>query len=110
MVLPAGYPQRVVLILGDCPTGVDLHALCWCHDRVVPHERYEVRIDGGGRPSVGEYHARSQRMVDEGRPDRFIAFWDGAASEGGPCSTLDLIRRCARAGVPGRIVPPRGIG
>lgn len=43
---------------------------------------------------------RNQRMLDEGKPHRVLAFWDGKSR-----GTLDMIRRAVKAGVPVRIVP-----
>jgi hypothetical protein len=43
---------------------------------------------------------RNQQMIDEGRPDRVLAFWDGKSR-----GTLDCITRAVAAGIPVRIVP-----
>lgn len=43
---------------------------------------------------------RNQRMLDEGKPDLVLAFWDGKST-----GTLDMIKRATQAGVPVRIVP-----
>lgn len=42
---------------------------------------------------------RNQQMLDEGKPDLVLAFWDGRSH-----GTLDMIKRATVAGVPVRIV------
>jgi hypothetical protein len=106
---PAAYLEeryhrgRVVFVLGDCPGGVDQLALEWCQDHSVDHNRFEVRPD---LQSPRRYHERDRAMVEEGRPDRFLAFWDGRdPMDGEPSGTLHTMKLCVRAGVPGRIIP-----
>ena len=43
---------------------------------------------------------RNQQMLDEGKPDMVIAFWDGESR-----GTLDMIGRAVRAGYEVRIIP-----
>lgn len=42
---------------------------------------------------------RNQQMLDEGKPDRVLAFWQGKVRNSG---TLDMIQRAVKAGVPVR--------
>ena len=44
---------------------------------------------------------RNQQMLDEGKPDLVLAFWDGKSR-----GTADMINRTRRAGVPVRIISP----
>lgn len=43
-------------------------------------------------------HIRNQQMLDEGKPDIVIAFWDGLSR-----GTMDMIERCTKAGVPSKV-------
>ncbi len=46
---------------------------------------------------------RNQEMLDHGKPDKVVAFWDGESA-----GTRDMIRRAKAAGVPVEIVWQRG--
>lgn len=94
--------DKVLFILGDAE-GADELARQWCIGDGVPFIRFEV---DPRRPSPERYRERSRRMVDLGKPTRFVAFWAALQRDGEPDGTLDTMRRCVRAGVPGRIVPP----
>lgn len=97
---------NVIFILGDCPTGVDRMAREWCQRNDVDFERYEVDHNSRDR---GRFHDRNQRMVTQGKTDSFLAFWDGRdphdLDDPEASGTLDTMKRCVRAGLPGRIVP-----
>lgn len=97
---------RTVFIIGDCPTGVDHMALEFVLGTHAEYERYEVFRSALRHDAVEAFHARNQRMVTLGKPTRFVAFWDGTRHVSEPDGTLDTFRRCVRAKVPGRIVPP----
>lgn len=86
------HGTALVLVLGDCPTGVDHYAAEWASSMSVPSETYIARWDEHGRAAGPR---RNQKMVDEGKPDRAIAFPWGESR-----GTRDCIRRCQDAGVP----------
>jgi hypothetical protein len=93
-------------ILGDCKTGADWLARKWCEEHGVSHEVHEVsrrfeRAESEIQRAMF-FHHRNQRMVTEGKPDRYVAFWDGRRKPSGTCDTM---ARCTEAGVPGRTVP-----
>lgn len=46
-------------------------------------------------------HLRNQRMIDYGKPNLVIAFWDGKSA-----GTRDMIRRSHLAGIPVEIISP----
>lgn len=103
----ARAPQHAIFIVGDCPDGADAIAFAWCRQPwpgvpALSISQFCARPD---LPSPQRFHERNQAMVDEGRPDRFVAFWEGDRRDGEADGTLDTMRRCVRAGVPGRIVP-----
>ncbi len=91
-LLPAG---SVVIHGGAC--GADALAGRWAqfygHDEVV----FPADWEGNGK-AAGPM--RNQRMVDDGRPDRVIAFRLAGRSPG----TDDMIRRAVRAGIPVEVV------
>lgn len=94
----------VHFILGDCKTGADFMAHKWCEEHELSFEVHRI-TDGRQyteRFATELMHARNQRMVDEGRPERFVAFWDGRRKPSGTCDTMS---RCTIAGVSGRVVP-----
>jgi hypothetical protein len=96
----AAARRHVAFVLGDCPSGADRLALGWCEAHGFAHARLEVDYRDGDE----KCHRRNQNMVDlGGRPTRFVAFWDAPGSP--PDGTFDMVRRCVRAKVPGRIVP-----
>ena len=45
---------------------------------------------------------RNQQMLDEGKPDKVLAFWNGESR-----GTLDMITRAVKAGVPVKVIPER---
>ena len=45
---------------------------------------------------------RNQQMLDEGKPDIVLAFWDGKSR-----GTADMIRRARKAKLPVEIIKPR---
>ncbi|HXN71524.1 MAG TPA: DUF2493 domain-containing protein [Candidatus Acidoferrales bacterium] len=66
----------------------------------VPVEIYRADWDKHGR---GAGFIRNQQMLDEGRPDRAIAFWNGYSR-----GTKDMINRTIHAHVPLEVVAPDG--
>lgn len=97
---------RVRFVLGDCPDGADHLARQWCEKHAVRHERFLVDVDVVRVDPVAAFHDRNRRMVREGKPDRFLAFWDARDPKDGDASgTLDTMKRCVRARIPGRIIP-----
>lgn len=98
------FDNEYVLMVGDCPTGVDRLARDWFRSmgRLLNEER-------AGRMTVWaanwKLHGKSagprrnQAMVDAGA-DLCLAFWDGESR-----GTLDCLTRCVKAGIPVRIIP-----
>jgi len=94
-----------VVIHGDAP-GADRLAQAWCEFNGVPSERYpadwsNITVPGAvlrfGRH--GMYNARAgidrnQRMLDEARPDAYLAMPGGTG-------TADMVHRCRQAGLMG---------
>lgn len=74
--------------------GVDKLAEEWARDRMVPYTVYPANWDKYG-PAAGP--VRNQQMLDEGKPDKVIAFPGGKG-------TSDMIRRAQKAGIPVEVV------
>lgn len=74
--LEANQYQGCTLISG-CAPGVDSLAEDWFYERHLPVERYPADWSQG--PSAGP--RRNQKMLDEGRPWRVIAFPGGRGTE-----------------------------
>jgi hypothetical protein len=84
--LEANNGQGFTLIVGGA-SGADSLAGEWGYERHMPVEVYQADWDAHGRMAGCK---RNQRMLDEGRPWRVIAF------PGGP-GTADMVRRAKRA-------------
>ena len=63
------------IIQGDC-RGPDLFAREWAIAQSIPVESYPAKWKEYGR-SAG--FKRNQQMLDEGKPDLVIAYWDGVS-------------------------------
>lgn len=85
--LEANNGQGFTLICGACPTGVDAFAEDWANERHLPVDLYPPDWDQHGRMAGPK---RNQRMLDEGRPWRVIAFPGGTG-------TADMVKRAKRA-------------
>lgn len=90
-----GIPE--VVIAGDAK-GPDAFAIEFADQHHLKRERFEAdwALGKQGGP------LRNQRMIDEGKPNQAVAFWNGRSR-----GTLDMIARCAKAGVPVIVVPTK---
>ena len=79
-----------VVIQGDC-RGPDLFAKEWALAQGVPVKSYPADWKTHGR-SAG--FKRNQQMLDEGKPDLVIGFWDGISR-----GTEMMLQIARRAGV-----------
>jgi hypothetical protein len=94
-----------VVIHGDA-TGADKLADAWCMFQGIPTEKFPARWSEihlpGARVRVGRHGAynvlagmwRNQQMIDEGKPDAWLAMPGGTG-------TADMVTRCRAAGLPG---------
>ena len=89
---------RLFVIVGDS-RGADNLARRWALDHADSFEEFEADWWRFGKRAGP---MRNQRMIDEGKPDRALAFWDGKSP-----GTKDMITRAVHAGVAVRIVPVR---
>ncbi len=87
-------------IHGGCPTGADFLANKLAEGMGYPITVYHANWALNGR-AAGPI--RNQQMLDWGKPDKVIAFWDGVSN-----GTWDMIRRAKAAGVPVEIVWQKG--
>lgn len=87
--LAARGEPLAVLIHGDAP-GADRLANRWAEINAIRREPYPADWKGQGN-AAGVL--RNQRMLDQGLPDRVIAFPGGDG-------TADMVRRALAAGVP----------
>jgi hypothetical protein len=83
-------PSRI-LVVGDCPTGVDLIVRQWCLFNRVPHEVFRADWDLYGRAAGPR---RNQSMIDSGAQE-CIAFPLGSSR-----GTWDCVERAMSRGIP----------
>jgi len=91
--------EETHFILGDCKTGVDKIALEFCENKKIKHTVYQADWNGLGS---GAGPSRNARMIQHGKPDIVLAFWDGKVLRSG---TLDSITQAIKAGVRVEITP-----
>lgn len=90
------YAPIEVLIHGGCP-GPDIWAARFVVDHDwCPHLQFKADWKRWGKAAG---FMRNQQMLDEGKPDLVIAFWDGYSR-----GTLHMIQLATRAGVPVDVV------
>jgi hypothetical protein len=92
----ASYASGAEMVLvGDCPTGVDLCVREWCERAEQNYFVFEAHWDKYGRAAGPE---RNQRIA--AAADRLVAFWDGVSR-----GTRSAITQAVKAGVPVQIIP-----
>lgn len=95
------WPIRLTLETHE-PTVV-IHGDCRGADRIAGEVAAEMGIEVLGFPADWDRHAkgagpeRNQQMLDEGKPDRVVAFHDDLKNSEG---TADMVRRAQQAGLP----------
>ena len=94
-VFVRGLPLDAVLVVGDCPTGVDAHARL---SAALIGLSVEVFRADWAAHSRGAGPRRNQAMVDSGAT--FAMAWPGPRSRG----TWDCVRRCRAARIPVRVM------
>lgn len=96
-------PTGTVVLHGDCPTGADAIADAEARSRSLSVERWPADWRKYGTRAGP---IRNQHMIDNGQPDRVIAFMAGTTPTRG---TQDMVTRADKAGIPVRIFhePPR---
>lgn len=89
------------VLLHGCARGIDeiaeqwaIQEGCWEIER-YPAEWTKYQLKAGP--------IRNQKMIDVGKPDAAVVFWDGKSR-----GTLDTMRRCIQGGVPVTLVGPGG--
>jgi hypothetical protein len=82
-------PKDTVIISGGAK-GADSLAIDWAVIHWCKFEEYKANWENDGK---GAGPVRNQRMLDEGKPDKVLAFPGGKG-------TADMIRRAKRAGIP----------
>jgi bifunctional DNA primase/polymerase-like protein/SLOG family YspA-like protein len=103
---------RVRLLVGDCPTGADRHAVRWVRRRGVPFQVFRARwaqMAAEGRPRKAAGPLRNRAMLDaldqaEGNR-RVLAFHDDLARSRG---TRQLVAAARRRGYPVTLVDASG--
>lgn len=75
------------VVQGDCPTGADKLARMWCITRNHHFDSFPADWQANGR-AAGPI--RNQKMIDEGRPTKVVAFPGGRG-------TADMVRRAKAA-------------
>lgn len=97
--LASHIDDNPILIHGGA-RGADQIADDWATRSHLPIEVYKAQWSKYGK-AAGPI--RNQEMIDHGKPDLCIAFWDGKSK-----GTLDMIRRAQAAGIPTEIVLQNG--
>lgn len=93
--LRASVPGLVIRH-GDCPTGADAIAKAWCDANAVAQDPVPADWAAHGK-AAGPI--RNQAMLDrEPRPETYVAFHKGQSR-----GTQDMIDRCRKAGIRGKI-------
>ncbi len=87
-------PHDALTIIQGGAHGADQMAREWCQSRGVAYENYPANWEVEGK-AAGPI--RNQRMIDDGKPDRVIAFPGGKG-------TRDMIRRAQAAKLPVTLV------
>ena len=80
----------IVIIQGGAP-GADRLAKIWAKENNVRCEQYNADWDRYGK-AAGPI--RNQWMIDDGKPDLFVAFPGGNG-------TADMVAKCRKAGISG---------
>ncbi len=96
----AKLPTDTIIIHGDCPTGADHIAdAIWRQIGQLAPEKFPADWKKHGK-AAGPI--RNQQMIDEGKPDRAIAFFFASGADADPSSpgTADMLRRVRAAGIP----------
>ncbi len=92
--------ETTTIIHGGCYKGADAIAhklaLEWNYFVIVYHADWQTHGRKAGP-------IRNQRMLDVGKPDKVVAFWDGVSP-----GTRDMIHRAKAAGVPVEIIWQKG--
>ena len=91
------YPLRLCIVHGGCPTGADRWADEWARETASERAIYLADWQRHGRAAGPR---RTQRMLDEGKPDLMLAFPGGRG-------TADMVRRALKARVHVIHVDPR---
>ena len=97
-VLDALEPQPTLIIHGNA-RGADRMAGSWAIAHGLPVEVYPAQWDTYGRAAGS---IRNKQMLDEGRPDRVVAF-----PVAGGRGTQNMMRQAEEAGIPVLTVWPR---
>jgi hypothetical protein len=83
-------PRDIVIITGDCPTGVDSLSAIFARANECQYVGFPADWKKHGRAGGP---IRNQQMLDEGKPDLVVAFPGGKG-------TADMVRRARAAGIP----------
>lgn len=93
---PLASDGRPVLIIHGAASGVDSTAGGVARELGYGERCYFADWQKHGRRAGP---LRNQEMLDDGKPERVLAFWDGASR-----GTKDMISRAEKAGVPVEVV------
>lgn len=96
----AALPADARIIHGGCRKGADSIADAAARQLALSVTVFPANWGKYGR-AAGPI--RNRQMLDEGQPDKVIAFWDGVSH-----GTGDMVRRAMSAGVPVEIIYQRG--
>jgi hypothetical protein len=93
-------PAYATIIHGGCPTGADAiaHKYAWGEGYTILKFPAEWNRHGSNAGPI-----RNQKMLDEGKPDLVVAFWNGTSP-----GTRDMITRARRQGIEVRIIYATG--
>ena len=96
--MPDEYPSTFITIIGGNAKGADTMAGIYAKAWALSLEVYPAEWKKYGR-AAGPI--RNQQMLDEGKPDRVIAFHDDIEHSKG---TKDMVARAKKAGIPVEVI------
>ena len=104
--LTSPYERKEITIISGMATGADNLGVEIANLHGVKLEEYPadwedlaarpcvIRTNWGGKYNLLAGIARNQRMIDEGKPDLVLVYWDGKSK-----GSRDMINRTKKAGV-----------
>ena len=90
--------KKILYVIEGEARGADTIARVSAENLGIPVLRFPADWNKHGKAAG---FIRNQQMLDEGKPDLVLAFWDGLSR-----GTKNMIELAKKAGVPVEIIPP----
>ena len=91
--------RKKLVILSGGADGADKLGEKWCFERMVSYQRFPADWHKYGKRAG---HIRNSEMLEEGKADALIAFWNGSSP-----GTADIIRKARKKGIKVRVIRPK---